>query len=306
MPAINFKRLYQITGAGEDADIAWRQDKSLLPRNMPCDECRQNCRLAFRSEGRPVWRCQRCGHDWKQSATTGVLFEGCRLSLGTILEVLFVSSGGGATMSSVKRVAPQVSNTLSNNTIVAWTWYFRDTCFSWIDEGLTTLRPRIGGAGKVVERKYHQGRLVPGQRILGMIELQTGTAGDRRRGGPVCLETIPNNCCNTATLIPLTQRHVVPGTTIVSDQWAVYNSLPAHQFNHLMVNNSLYFVDPQAWANTQTIESQWRAFKCHPSQGRGNLHKALGMHLCEFMRQREMNLRGTNPFLRFLEIAAAV
>ncbi|CAN7994638.1 unnamed protein product, partial [Ixodes pacificus] len=113
-------------------------------------------------------------------------------------------------------------------------------CFRWIDEILTTSRPRFGGAGKVVEvdealvgkRRYHRGRL-------------TGPAGDRRRGGPVRLETIPNNCRDAATLIPLIQRHVAPGTTIMSDQWAAYNSLPAHQFNHLTVNHSLYFVDPR-------------------------------------------------------------
>lgn len=101
---------------------------------MPCDECGQNCRLTFPSEGRLVWRCQQCGHDWKQSVTTGTFFEGFRLSLGPILEVLFVITDGGATMSSVKKVAPQVSDTLFSNTIVAWMWYFRDTCFSWIDE----------------------------------------------------------------------------------------------------------------------------------------------------------------------------
>ncbi|CAN8008846.1 unnamed protein product, partial [Ixodes pacificus] len=121
-------------------------------------------------------------------------------------------------------------------------------CFRWIDEVLRTSRQQIGGAGKVVEvdkalvgkGKYHRGR-------LGQFNhpWDTGPAGDRRHGGPVRLETIPNNCRNAATLIPLIQRHVAPGTTIMSDQWAAYNSLPAHQFNHLTVNHSLYFVDPQ-------------------------------------------------------------
>ncbi|EEC10604.1 hypothetical protein IscW_ISCW024423, partial [Ixodes scapularis] len=113
-------------------------------------------------------------------------------------------------------------------------------CFRWIDEILTTLRPRSGGAGRVAEvdealvgkRKFHRGRL-------------TGHAGDRHLVGPLRLETIPNNCRHAATLIPLIQRHVAPGTTIMSDQWAAYNSLHAHQFNHLTVNHSLYFMDPQ-------------------------------------------------------------
>ncbi|CAN7949975.1 unnamed protein product, partial [Ixodes pacificus] len=156
---------------------------------MPCDLCGENCRLHYRAEGKPVWRCRK-GHDWKKSITTGTFFENCHLPLGQVLEVLFVVTGGGATMSSVQRIASRETRTLSRHTIVGWTWYFRDTCFRWFDEVQSLpARPSIGGPGKVVEvdeakighRKYHRGRMVDGIWILGMVELQTGAAGDRRR-----------------------------------------------------------------------------------------------------------------------------
>ncbi|CAN7938260.1 unnamed protein product [Ixodes hexagonus] len=55
-----------------------------------------------------------------------------------------------------------------------------------------------------------------------MVELQTGTAETRRR-----MEVCPDNKRDTATLLTLIQRHVLPGTTIMTDRWAAYSSLTA-------------------------------------------------------------------------------
>ena len=55
-----------------------------------------------------------------------------------------------------------------------------------------------------------------------------------------------------ATLLPLIQRHVLPGTTILSDQWRVYSQ---------MVNHSLNFVDPATGIHTQETESTWSQVK---------------------------------------------
>lgn len=136
----------------------------------------------------------------------------------------------------------------------------------------TPLWPGCGISGTpasagLMKYKQHQDRVsvVPARllRLQGLgwqAQVSLGTTGswptnpwdgiiaDAACGRPLpwwacVLGDIPNNRCNAATLIPLTQRHVVPGTTIMSDQWAVYNSLPAHQCNHLTVNHSLYFVD---------------------------------------------------------------
>ena len=44
-------------------------------------------------------------------------------------------------------------------------------------------------------------------------------------------------------------RYVVPGSTSIQDCW--------RGFEHLRVNHSQYFVDPNIWANTQNIKSNW-------------------------------------------------
>lgn len=97
-----------------------------------------------------------------------------------------------------------------------------------------TARPSIGGPGKAVvvdkdkigHRKYHRGRIVDSIWILGMVELQTGAAGDHRQGGHVRMEVCENNKRDKAELLKLIKRHVLPGTTIMTDEWKAYSSVP--------------------------------------------------------------------------------
>ena len=60
---------------------------------------------------------------------------------------------------------------------------------------------------------------------------------------------------DAATLLPIIQAHVVPGTVIHSDQWAAYNheaSLP-NVSSHLTVNHTYLFIDPTTCIHTQNI-----------------------------------------------------
>ena len=75
------------------------------------------------------------------------------------------------------------------------------------------------------------------------------------------MELVPKR--DAATLLPITQQHVLPGTIIWSDEWAAYNRvavLPGVA-GHEVVNHSLHFVDPTTGVNTQTVESYWNRIK---------------------------------------------
>ena len=112
---------------------------------------------------------------------------------------------------------------------------------------------QIGGPGKVVEideskfgrRKYNRGRYQEGHWVFGGVERGMVEVLDR----------------SAATLLPLIQQHILPGTTVLSDEWRSYSRIPTLGMVHETVNHSLNFVDPSTGAHTQGIESTWAAAK---------------------------------------------
>lgn len=64
-------------------------------------------------------------------------------------------------------------------------------------------------------------------------------------------------------LLPLIQCYILPGTTIVSDCWRAYGGIEnlPEGYQHLTVNHSINFVDPETGAHTQNVESPWQKFK---------------------------------------------
>ena len=59
-------------------------------------------------------------------------------------------------------------------------------------------------------------------------------------------------------LIPLICRHVLPGTTIISDEWSAYKTLDImSDYRHLTVNHSKTFKDPITGVTTNKIEGAW-------------------------------------------------
>ena len=95
-------------------------------------------------------------------------------------------------------------------------------------------------------------------------------------------------------LLPQIQKFVLPGTTIISDQWAAYNSLNTLGYTHLTVNHSENFLDPETGAHTQTIQSFWGTSKANFKTMRGSIQDQLPAHLDEIMFR--WNNKGTPLF----------
>jgi hypothetical protein len=161
--------------------------------------------------------------------------------------------------------------------------YCREICLIALDK-LFDIQGYIGGPGHVVQidetkigkRKYHKGRLVEGQWILGLID---ETTNDLR------LDFCTDNLRNFPTLLSIIEKHVAKGTMIITDCWAGYNGLENNGYIHRTVNHSDNFIDPNTGANTQKIESQWRALKRKVCGG-GIPKDKLYLHLCEYLWKR--------------------
>ena len=87
------------------------------------------------------------------------------------------------------------------------------------------------------------------------------------------LEVVPRR--DAATLLPIIQRNVAPGTVIMSDSWRAYNTLPQlpEGYAHYAVNHSRNFVSPaDRQVHTQNIEGMWSRIKRKHKRISGQFH----------------------------------
>ncbi len=97
------------------------------------------------------------------------------------------------------------------------------------------------------------------------------------------MEIVPER--TAATLLPIIQQHVKPGTIVHSDEWASYrrvSSLPAVA-QHSTVNHSITFVNPTTGTHTQNVESYWNRVKTKFKRMKGVHEVMLPSYLDEFM-----------------------
>ena len=175
----------------------------------------------------------------------------------------------------------ETGSKLGSHTLVDYMNYFRNVC----TEHFLKHPLKIGGPGKIVEidetlltrRKYNRGRVIEKQWCFGGIE----------RGTNKCF-VVPVERRDAATLLPLIRQYVVPGTTIVSDQWAAYTTIKDMRegYQHETVNHSLHFIDPETGAYTNTTESLWQKFKQGHKARYGTERAPLQSYMDKFVMKK--------------------
>ncbi|XP_034146956.1 uncharacterized protein LOC117594109 [Esox lucius] len=70
-------------------------------------------------------------------------------------------------------------------------------------------------------------------------------------------------------LVPLIERHVYPGSQIISDEWRAYRGILT------FVNHSRWFVDARTGGHTQNLERAWSTFKGYVWRMRGNRTESM-------------------------------
>ena len=116
-----------------------------------------------------------------------------------------------------------------------------------------THSEKVGGPGKIVEideskigkRKFKRGHFVEGQWVFGGVECESGHS---------FIVAIPDR--TSRTLLGLIETWIEPGTLVISDRWRAYQRLDERDYQHLTVNHSHHFKDPDTRACTNTIEKK--------------------------------------------------
>ena len=89
---------------------------------------------------------------------------------------------------------------------------------------------------------------------------------------------------DAATLLPIIQQWVVPGTRIHSDMWAAYNRIANLRYVHGTVNHTLNFVNPATGVHTNHVEAMWMRAKTKFKAQQGATNRALlADYMAEFM-----------------------
>ncbi|XP_076249183.1 uncharacterized protein LOC143188673 [Calliopsis andreniformis] len=167
---------------------------------------------------------------------------------------------------------------LCDKTIVDWLNFCREVCIYFVEKN----SQKLGGPGVIVEideakighRKYNRGRIIEGNWIFRGIE----------RDSKKCfLVPVPNR--SQETLLDVIKKWILPGTTIISDCWTSYKCLENNNFQHLTVNHSLNFVNPETGAHTQNIERLWRDVRSSiPRYGARDYH--MEGYIAEYIFKR--------------------
>ena len=237
------------------------------------------------------WRCGKKSCRRKLSTRKDSWFSKSRLSISTIVQLTYCWS------QRYPQYILEHELGVSPTTLVDWNNFCREVC--------SLIRAKaepIGGPGCEVEideskfgkRKNNKGKQVQGVWVFG---------GWERNSESGFMECVPKR--DAATLVPIIQKWIKPGTKIHSDCWGAYLHLSDYGYEHVTVNHSKEFYNKENNACTNTIESCWRAVK--GSLPKYGTTKALYQsYIDEYLVRRRM-LRGkSDKFLGFLDLIAKV
>ena len=170
-------------------------------------------------------------------------FSGSRLSTEKISALTYAWAHKFFTTQTVHETSLD-DETMSTETVINWYNYCREVCADRI------MNHHVGPTGgprttaeidesKFGKMKYHRGCKIEEKWVFGCLCHET----------KACF-LVPVKRRDKETLLPIIGAQILPGTRMMSDLWRCYDCLKNEGFEHLTVNHSLNFIDPDTGPHT--------------------------------------------------------
>lgn len=226
------------------------------------------------SQQRQSWTCTACGNHIHPTA--GTIFHKSSTSLHLWFYAMYLMTSTRCGIS-----AKQLERELGVTYKTAWRMAkeIRQTLMAQtegqlgMNEGVELDETYIGGKARNMH-KAKRARL-GGRGTAGKIAV----FGAVERKGKVVAVTVPN--VDMVTLLPQVRKHVIPASTIYTDEMGAYDPLKRNGYRHQVINHSEH-VYVSGDVHTNTIEGFWSLVK----RGIGGVYHAVSSkHLQRYLNE---------------------
>jgi transposase len=212
-----------------------------------CEKCGRNAHF-YRAKGRRSYACEYCGH--QVYPTAGTPFDRTRTSLRDWFFVMFqfCASRNGVAAKEVERRLGVTYKTA---------WRMCHMIREYMGE-LDSDDP-LGGVGEVVEID----ETLIGGSISGMGSGYKGNktcvVGMMERGGELITRVVVGR--SKAVMHGLINEHVLPGTTVSTDEFGGYKDLGLNGYRHVTVNHKAGEYATECGKGVNNVEGFWAQLK---------------------------------------------
>jgi len=232
---------------------------------IPCRTCNTD-RKHHRLSGRKAYSCDHCGTHVYPLA--GTIFEKSSTSLKSWFYAMFLI---GSTRCGIS--AKQLERELGVTYKTAW------RMFNQIRKLMGEPIENLSGSVEIDESYFGGRRRGTKRGRPGKDSHKVPVVGIVERGGKVAALVTPDT--TRATVEPIIQRKVLPGSMIYTDEYAVYDRLGKKGYTHRRIPHSeqVYVLGD---VSTNTIEGFWGLVK---NGIRGVYHSVSAKHLQSYINE---------------------
>ncbi len=254
----------------------WRNRYSSNGVNAYCPKCEQErpFKRYKTTQQRQSWTCTACGDHIHPTA--GTIFHKSSTSLHLWFYAMYLMTSTRCGIS-----AKQLERELGVTYKTAWriAKEIRQTLMTQTDE------PLGKDAGVELDETYIGGKAYNMHKAKRARLGGRGTAGKQavfgavERKGKVVAVTVPN--VDRVTLLPHVRKHVIPASTVYTDEMGAYDPLTKNGYKHQVINHSEH-VYVSGDVHTNTIEGFWSLVK----RGIGGVYHAVSAkHLQGYLNE---------------------